>query len=88
MREIHLWPNHVRVPHLDLVLVRAYDESVDATLSVLARFGIDTRSTNLVIHGDLGSGRTKAPYERDGRGPTSSTADPPRRPDGALGESG
>jgi hypothetical protein len=53
MKQIHVWPNHVRVPHLDLVLFRREEESLDHTLNALARLGFDTRPTNVEIHGTV-----------------------------------
>jgi hypothetical protein len=53
MKQIHVWPNHVRVPHLDLVLFRREEETLDHTLSALARFGLDTRPANVEVHGGV-----------------------------------
>lgn len=50
MKQIHIWPNHIRVPHLDLVLPRSEDESLSASLNSLARMGFDTRPTNVEVH--------------------------------------
>jgi hypothetical protein len=50
MKQIHVWPNHVRVPHLDLVLTREEGESLDRSLTSLARLGLDTRPGNVEIH--------------------------------------
>lgn len=51
MKQIHVWPNHVRVPHLDLVLPRPSGEPLSHTLGGLARLGFDTRAENVEIHG-------------------------------------
>ena len=51
MSQIHVWPNHVRVPHIDLVLHRPAGEPIARTLSGLARMGLDTRPGNIVVHG-------------------------------------
>ena len=53
MKQIHVWPNHVRVPHLDLVLVRDHAEPLHRTLTSLARMGFDTRPGNVELHGGL-----------------------------------
>jgi hypothetical protein len=53
MKQIHVWPNHVRVPHLDLVLLRDHEEPLARTLSSLARIGLDTRTGNVELHGEL-----------------------------------
>jgi hypothetical protein len=53
MKQIHVWPNHIRVPHLDLVLVRNSPEPLAHTLSSLARMGFDTRPENVEVHGEL-----------------------------------
>lgn len=50
MSQIHIWPNSVRVPHLDLVLFRRRDEPLPKTLQTLARLGLDTRAGNLVLY--------------------------------------
>jgi hypothetical protein len=53
VKQIHIWPNHVRIPHLDLVLFRPQGETLDHSLSALARFGLDTSPENVELHGDL-----------------------------------
>jgi hypothetical protein len=50
MKQIHVWPNHIRVPHLDLVLVRTSDETLAQRLDALARLGLNTRSENVELH--------------------------------------
>ncbi|MFZ0830091.1 MAG: hypothetical protein WCB18_02325 [Thermoplasmata archaeon] len=50
MKQIHVWPNHIRVAHLDLVIVRPKEEPLDRSLSALARFGLDTRPENVEVH--------------------------------------
>jgi hypothetical protein len=50
MKQIHVWPNHVRVAHLDLVLARNQGEPIAQTMSSLARLGIDTRPGNVEVH--------------------------------------
>ena len=52
MRQIHIWPNHVRVSEIDLVLLRKEEEPVSQTLGALARLGLDTRPGNVVLHLD------------------------------------
>jgi len=42
MKQIHVWPNHIRVPHLDVVMIRPKEETLDHTLKTLARLGFDT----------------------------------------------
>jgi hypothetical protein len=55
MKQIHVWPNHIRVPHLDLVLVRAKGETLEHSLETLARFGFDTRPHNVEVHTGVGA---------------------------------
>jgi hypothetical protein len=50
MKQIHVWPNHIRVEHLDLVLVRPKEETLAHSLNVLARLGFDTRPGNVEVH--------------------------------------
>ena len=50
MKQIHVWPNHIRIPHLDLVLHRHSEETLSHTLKSLSRFGFDTRSENVEVH--------------------------------------
>lgn len=52
MKQIHIWPNHVRIPHLNLVLARPQGETLARRLSDLAKLGFDTRSENVELHGD------------------------------------
>ena len=52
MKQIHVWPNHIRVPHLDLVLVRPQEEPLAHSLKTLARLGFDTRADNVEVHVD------------------------------------
>ena len=56
MKQIHVWPNHIRVPHLDLVLVRPEGEPLPRRLSALARLGLDTRPENIEFHDVVRSG--------------------------------
>jgi hypothetical protein len=51
MKRIHVWANHVSIPHLDLVLMRPADESVETTLRSLARMGIAIRADEVEVHG-------------------------------------
>jgi hypothetical protein len=50
MKQIHVYPNHIRVTHLDLVLMRPNEEPVARSLKGLARLGLDTRPENVEIH--------------------------------------
>jgi len=50
MKQIHIWPNHIRVPHLDLVLIRPKEEPLARSLNSLARLGLDTRPDNVELH--------------------------------------
>jgi hypothetical protein len=52
MKQIHIWPHHIRVPHLDLVLFRHEEETLCYTLAALARLGFDTRPANVEVHGE------------------------------------
>jgi hypothetical protein len=53
MKQIHVWPNHVRIAHLDLVLARPTEEPLAHTLKGLARLGFDTRPGNVEVHGGV-----------------------------------
>lgn len=53
VKQIHVWPNHVRIPHLNLVLPRPKTETLARSLSGLAKLGFDTRSENVELHGDV-----------------------------------
>jgi hypothetical protein len=50
MKQIHVWPNHIRIPHVDLVLIRPSEETLAHTLTSLSRFGFDTRAENVEVH--------------------------------------
>ncbi|MGD0249415.1 MAG: hypothetical protein ABSB97_00755 [Thermoplasmata archaeon] len=56
MKQIHVWPNHIRIPHIDLVLARAREEPLTHTLNALARLGFDTRPGNVEVHGGVPAG--------------------------------
>jgi hypothetical protein len=49
-KQIHVWPNHVRIAHLDLVMARQQGEPLTHRLSSLARMGFDTRPENVEVH--------------------------------------
>jgi hypothetical protein len=55
MKQIHIWKHHIRIAHLDLVLSRSHPESLDHTLTTLARLGFDTRPGNVEVHDGAGS---------------------------------
>ena len=50
MKQIHIWPNHVRITDLDLVLVTPEGEHLADTLGSLAKLGFDTHPTNVELH--------------------------------------
>jgi hypothetical protein len=50
MKQIHIWRNHIRIAHLDLVLVRSHQDSLDGSLKALARMGFDTQPGNVEVH--------------------------------------
>jgi hypothetical protein len=50
MKQIQIWPNHIRVTHLDLVLPRPNGEPLNQTLTGLARMGLDTHPENVEVH--------------------------------------
>ncbi|HTP54966.1 MAG TPA: hypothetical protein VML94_08445 [Thermoplasmata archaeon] len=50
MKQIHVWPNHIRVAHLDLVLPRPQHEPVSKSLRSLGRLGLDVRPGNVEVH--------------------------------------
>lgn len=49
MKQILVYPNHIRVPHLDLVLYRPNEEPIPLSLKALARLGLDTRPENVEV---------------------------------------
>jgi len=51
MKQIHIWPHTVRVPHIDLVLSRPSGEPLGQTIRALTRLGFDTRPGNVEVHG-------------------------------------
>jgi len=53
MKQIHVWPNHIRVAHLDLVLPRPKGEPLTRSLQALAQLGFDTRPENVEVHGGV-----------------------------------
>jgi hypothetical protein len=56
MKQIHVWPNHVHIADLDLVLVVPAGESRSQTLGSLAKLGFDTDPDNVEFHDpELGS---------------------------------
>jgi hypothetical protein len=50
MKQIHVWRNHIRIPHLDLVLIRPAPETLADRLERLARLGFDVRPGNVELH--------------------------------------
>jgi len=50
MKQIHVWPNHIRIRSPDLVLVRAREETLALSLKTLARLGFDTQPSNVEVH--------------------------------------
>ncbi len=50
MKQIHVWRNHIRIAHIDLVLYRSNNDSLARTLGKLERLGFDTRPGNVVVH--------------------------------------
>lgn len=50
MKQIHIWPSHVRLDHVDHVIFRPAGEPLSVTLVKLRRLGIDTGSGNVVVH--------------------------------------
>jgi len=55
MKRIHVWENHVSIPHIDLVLVRPANETLTETLGSLSRMGISVREDEVEVHGDVRS---------------------------------
>lgn len=55
MKQIHVWKNHIRIAHLDLVIYRPHRETLNHSLTSLARLGFDTRPGNVEIHDGAGS---------------------------------
>jgi hypothetical protein len=50
MKRVHIWENHVSIPHLDLVLVRPATERLSVTLDSLSRMGIATDPEQIEVH--------------------------------------
>lgn len=50
MKRVHVWENHVSIPHLDLVLVRPATESLAQTLGSLSRMGIGVEADDVEVH--------------------------------------
>ncbi|MGA8663595.1 MAG: hypothetical protein WB809_00780 [Thermoplasmata archaeon] len=55
MKRIHVWENHVSIPHIDLVLMRPATETLTETLDSLSRMGIPVREDEVEVHGDVRS---------------------------------
>jgi len=53
MKRVHVWENHVSIPHLDLVLVRPATETLSRTLGTLSRMGIPVDTEEVEIHGHV-----------------------------------
>jgi hypothetical protein len=53
MKRIHVWENHVSIPHMGLVLVRPATESLSQTLGSLTRMGIPVRTDEVEVHGEV-----------------------------------
>jgi hypothetical protein len=51
MKRVQIWENHVRIPHLDLVLVRPATETLSQTLGTLSRMGIGVDEDDVEVHG-------------------------------------
>jgi hypothetical protein len=50
MKQIQVWPNHVRIADIDLVIVHPHGEDLTTTLDSLARLGFDTERENVEVH--------------------------------------
>jgi len=50
MKRVHVWENHVSIPHLDLALVRPATESLSTTLGSLSRMGIGVDAEEVEVH--------------------------------------
>jgi hypothetical protein len=61
MKQIQVYPNHIRIRHLDLVLMRPREESIAHSLRNLARLGFDTRPENVDVRGFARSDPTREP---------------------------
>jgi hypothetical protein len=53
MKQIHIWPSHVNIEHVDHVIFRDQNELLSSTLAKLSRLGFDTRPGNVEIHGEV-----------------------------------
>jgi hypothetical protein len=50
VKQIHVWPYHIRIPHIDLVLARSSEETLAHTLKYLTHLGFDTRPENVEVY--------------------------------------
>lgn len=50
MKQIHIWPNHIRIAHLDFVMIRSSPDQLERDLKGLTRLGLDTAASNLELH--------------------------------------
>jgi len=50
MKRVHVWENHVSIPHLDFVLDRPPTESLSKTLGSLSRMGIGFGADEVEVH--------------------------------------
>lgn len=53
MKQIHVWRNHIRIAHLDLVIVRSSSQTLEGQLIALTRLGLDTGPSNVEFHDDI-----------------------------------
>ena len=54
MKRIHIWPNHIAIADLDLVLERNDGEPLSQTLRGLNRLGFDTAPSEVEVHDGVG----------------------------------
>lgn len=50
MKRIQIWPNHVAIKELDLVLVRDRAHTVRQTLARLRRMGVRAKHDDVEVH--------------------------------------
>ena len=55
MKQIHVWRNHIRIAHLDLVIVRSSKQTLEGELTALTRLGLDTGPGNVELHDEVGA---------------------------------
>lgn len=53
MKRIQVYPNHVAIPNLDLVIPRSPSEPLSETLGNLGRLGLAPHRDDVEVHADV-----------------------------------